>query len=350
MDERKTYRSSPIIFLQAFIIGIFSGFFLRMPYRLITRNVFYLPYKWEIPLCTAVGLIFGGVFLLCTYTAVYIGGNEVTIVKRFRKHTYPIDAHLSIGEKNINVKGISFEKRWLIIRSQINNCKPKKYRLNAFSDAVCEKIINQLNLLHWQDTPLTVKNIIAESSWDGDEHFELDAEQIIKREWKSIRNNSLMWIGLTAVMAVLVMLLKLGEHDTYRYGQRWYKSIAYLLVSFVLVLEIPFEVIRTKRNAKRCLYELSFKGDHLMINDDHYMIPDIQLLTVTHESIESRSLYPVQRYITIRDHDGIHKYWVGSESSILREDYRSVVGILVSAFVNYPEKIKHITKRSLWNK
>ncbi|MCM1226073.1 MAG: hypothetical protein NC320_01450 [Clostridium sp.] len=344
MDERKTYRSSPIIFLKAFIAGLIFGFFLRIPYRIVTRNVFYLPYKWEIPLCTVLGLILGAVFLLCTYTSVYIDDREVTVKKHFRKYTYSIEAHLSIGEKNINIQGVSLERRWLIIKPLSKEKKSSyRHRLNSFTDSACENIINQLNLYHWQDMSAEVKNVITENSWYGGEHFEFDAKNIIKREWKNVRTNSLMVLGITAAILIAV-------YFSNKYDVRVYKYVAYAIAAVVCLINIPFEIIRTKRNAERCLYELSFKGDHLMINDDHYMIPDIQLLTVTHKNIKSNSLYPVQRYIVVKDSNRTHKYWAGSESSVSDTDYGRAVSILVSAFVNYPEKIKHIIKRPLLSK
>lgn len=327
------------------VVGLFSGLFLRMPYRFVTRNFFYIPYRWEIQVCSVIGLLIGLIFLFCAYTSVYIDENEVTVLKRFQRHTYPIDVHLSIGEKNINIKGVSLEKRWLIIKPLLNKSEStKKYRLNAFSDSTCEKLINHMNLLHCHNMPITIKNIVTESSWEGSEYFELDTKRIIRREWESIRTNSLLFLAVFTVVLIIV-------YFSNRYDRQIYKYIVYIIGLLACLIKIPFEIVKTKRNAKRSLNKISFKGDHLMINDDHYMIPDIRLLTATHKNIKSRSLYPVQRYIILKNYDGVrHKYWCGSEYSISAADYGDLVRILVDAFLNCPEKLKLLTKRSFWSK
>lgn len=344
MAARTTYRSSPRIFLRSLIAGQFCGFFLRMPYRLITRNVFYLPYDWEIPISFVFGLIIGAVFLFCNYTTVYVEDLNVVVVKRLKKHIHPVSIGFSIGEHHFTANGVSFEKRWLIIKQLAGNDKKAvKYRLYLFTDSACERLINQIQLLSRQKMPELVREIITDASWEGHEHTRLDTGEIIRREWKSIRTNSQIFAALVPAFAVYYIWSR---------DRVWsdFKFIICVFILYFCLTYILFEVLRTRKNSQRCLREISFKGDHLMINDDHYILPDIKLITVTDPNLKSRSLYSVQRYITIRNYDGMHKYWCGSEASISNEDYSEVMRILVNATVNYPDKLKHIIKRSFWTK
>lgn len=343
--QKKCYRSSSLILLLEFLaVSFFSGFLLRLPYRLIMRYVFriYLVRirSSEILVCHLLGVLIGIVFVMLRYTSVCIDGRNLTVRQKFRKHSFLVSIKSTLETRPIKNGYFSGELRWLSVKSVWEDC-PHRFRLYAFSGGTAQKLVNCLAEISLSDMPGMIKSDIVQHSWEGEEKFTIDSKGVIRREWKNVRINSLIWVGVTTIFALILFLS----------GDIIYnlKSIAVLAAAVVCVLNILFQFAKTKSNTKRCISEISFMGDHLMIDGDHYMIPDIIKLNITHDKVKSRSLYPVQRYITIRTADGKHKYWAGSEESIAAFDYSNVIRILVLAFVNYPEKIKYVTKGTFWN-
>lgn len=344
--HKKCYRSSPLILLPEFLaVAFLSGFILRLPYRLIIHYVsgIYIVrvQATEMLICHVTGLIIGIVFVMLRYTSVSIDGRNLTIRQRFRKHSFWVSIKFRLEKRPIKSSFFSGELRWLSVMD-VREDSPHRFRLYAFSSGTAQKLLNHLAENCTRDMPSVIKSEIVQQSWESQNNFIIDRENVVRNEWKNVRVNSLIWIGITALFA-LILVFSGDESD-------WnLKNIAVLAAAVICVLNIPFEIVRTKRNTRKCISEISFVGDHLMIDSDHYMIPDIIKLTVTHANVKSRSLYPVQRYIIIKSTDGTHKYWAGSEESISALDYSRIVRVLVLAFVNCPEKIKYVTKGTFWN-
>lgn len=344
--QKRYYRSSLLILLPEFIaVAFLSGFFLRLPYRLIAHFVFGIYIvrmrAAEIPVCHLIGLAIGIVFVMLRYTSICIEGRKLTIRQRFRKHSFWVSIQFKLEKRPIKSSFFSGELRWLSVKD-VREDSQHRFRLYAFSGGTAQNLLNNLVEVCAKDTPSTIKSDIVQQSWEGNDRINIDSESIVRNEWKNVRLNSLIWIGITALFALILILS--GDENSWNI-----KNIALLAASIICVLNIPFEFLRTKGNIRKRISEISFMGDHLTIDGDHYMIPDIVQLTVTHASVKSRSLYPVQRYIIIKSVDGTHKYWAGSEESISALDYNNIIRILMLAFINCPEKIRYVTKGTFWN-
>lgn len=311
--------------------------FVRFPFHFLyeTRKIYFL--------CVAVGVIAAAVIQLFRFTSVSVLKDEVLIKRLGRKKVYGL-ASATFHAKTESRRGLfsvhTFYRRYLIVDFKHGNMAT--VRLYGFTASslygLAENIHeNQIELI---DSPSKEKMI--RNTWDEKLRFEVPVSEIIRLEWKSVRFISLIFVGLMAAVTVILFLTDNNSYNTI-------KSWAFALILIVCILEIPFEIFRTVKNSKRCPQYIELVGEHLMIGENHFMVTDVEKVTITSPDRKSNSIYPVQRYIIINTDTQKYKFWLGSESSMDVETYRIICGYFRYAFIEYPSKLKISAKWSWLN-
>ena len=216
-------------------------------------------------------------------------------------------------------------------------------RLYGFSANELYGLIDEIHKTQIESIDSKEKEKIIRDSWDSSMKLELPVVKIIRLEWKGVRFNSLIFIVLNAFLVILFMIFENDANSSI-------KLLITMTSSAICVIEIPFEIFRTKKNIKHCPDHVEFVGEHLIIGERHFMISDIEKVTITSMDRKSSSIYPVQRYMIIKTDTKKYKFWLGSENSGINEEYRIISNIIRCAFINNPEKVNFNGKYSLLNK
>lgn len=90
------------------------------------------------------------------------------------------------------------------------------------------------------------------------------------------------------------------------------------------VLSIPVELIRLFRNAKRCPLKLHFSNKEIIFDETSIAVTDIKKVTATHKNAVSKSIYPKNRYVTIKTTNRKYVLWFGTEPGLSYQDYEAI--------------------------
>ena len=111
----------------------------------------------------------------------------------------------------------------------------------------------------------------------------------------------------------------------------------------------PKQLIAKEKNTVRkigliflgriCARRILIGGEFIQIGEDTYTYTGIESIRLTSPRKESDSIFPVQRYLTVRAGGKKHKYWLGSQSSF--GDYEKLCQELEQAMVFYPMKLEY---------
>ena len=111
----------------------------------------------------------------------------------------------------------------------------------------------------------------------------------------------------------------------------------------------PKQLIAKEKNTVRkigliflgriCARRILIGGEFIQIGEDTYTYTGIESIRLTSPRKESDSIFPVQRYLTVRTCGKKHKYWLGSQSSF--GDYEKLCQELEQAMVFYPMKLEY---------
>lgn len=107
-------------------------------------------------------------------------------------------------------------------------------------------LYNLIDKIHRHETEAISDERKAEvirDSWENEKRFDIPVESIVRSEWKKVRIIIAVWIGLAVLLTVLLIF---NDNDAYQ----TFEILFMVLVSFLCVMEIPYELIRTiKKNA-----------------------------------------------------------------------------------------------------
>ena len=111
----------------------------------------------------------------------------------------------------------------------------------------------------------------------------------------------------------------------------------------------PKQLIAKEKNTVRkigliflgriCARRILIGGEFIQIGEDTYTYTGTESIRLTSPRKESDSIFPVQRYLTVRAGGKKHKYWLGSQSSF--GDYEKLCQELEQAMVFYPMKLEY---------
>lgn len=345
-DNKKIFHSNVgKIILDFLLVTLAVTIFLMCGLQIIesynaTRYTFF--HSDNYFLCLPLGAIAAVIIQFFRFTVVSVSEEKVIVKRSLKKQVFMLDLY-SFTEKTEYKKYGAFtvNKRYLIAKENDENVVI--IRLYGFSAYGLYGVINEINRIETEQLDKETKDDIIRSSWENNQRFDLSPNSIISLEWKSTRFISFIFIAVTAVLVILLLFFGNG-------GYRDIKSLVIIVASFICIMEIPFEVIRTVKNSKRCPEYVEFIGEHLMIGEQHFIISDIEKITLTSADRKSSSVYPVQRYMVIKTYEGKYKFWLGSESSMSVKTYKKLCDFIWHAFVKYPTKLKFNGKHSLLNK
>lgn len=230
-------------------------------------------------------------------------------------------------------------KRCLILKDTAG--KIIKIRLYSFTSGSLYDLIDEIHKRETEAISDERKAEVIRDSWDNERRFNVSSEDIIRSEWKKVGIIIAVWVSLAVCLTILLIFT---DNDSYK----TFELIFMVIVSLICVLEIPYELIRTVKNVKRCPEYVEFKGEHFMVGEDHFIVSDIKKLTMTSADRKSGSIYPVQRYIIVTCTEK-YKYWLGSEASMSVKEYKRLCAFIRQAFINYPDKLEFKGERSWLN-
>ena len=215
-------------------------------------------------------------------------------------------------------------KRCLILKDTAG--KIIKIRLYSFTSGSLYDLIDEIHKRETEAISDERKAEVIRDSWDNERRFNVSSEDIIRSEWKKVGIIIAVWVSLAVCLTILLIFT---DNDSYK----TFELIFMVIVSLICVLEIPYELIRTVKNVKRCPEYVEFKGEHFMVGEDHFIVSDIKKLTMTSADRKSGSIYPVQRYIIVTCTEK-YKYWLGSEASMSVKEYKRLCAFIRQAFIN----------------
>lgn len=310
--------------------------FVKFPFYFLyeTRKIYFL--------CIAAGITAAAVIQLFRFTSVSVLKDRVIVKRLFSKKVYELNVNY-FHEKTESVRGLlsvhTFYRRYLIIKDRHENMAA--IRLYSFSAPGLYNLADNIHKNQVELIDSQTKEKMIRDTWDEKLRFEIPVSEIIRLEWKSVRFISLIFVGLTAALTVILLF------TVSSYSKIKFFSLA--LVALVCVLEIPFEIFRTVNNSKRCPEWIELIGEHLMIGENHFTVSEVEKVTMTSLDCKSSSIYPVQRYMIIKTYDKKYKFWLGSESSMDKETYNIICGYIRYAFIEHPAKLKFNGKHSWLN-
>ncbi len=338
-NKRKIFHSNiGIVILDGLIISLIITFLIVLVYEFAAYNIIVYTFysRKEIYF---IGLGFGIAISLSIqifrFTTVYIEQGKVfkyVVIKRlFKKQFYGLfENYFSERTHYRKRNAFTINKRYIIIMNR--NKKYDVKRLYGFSAKAFYDLINEIHKDQIEQIPREYKDKMIQDSLKNSSKLELPVENIIRLEWESVRLNSLIFIGLTLAIGIIVFVLK-DEYANVKY-------LALFIASALCVIEIPLEIIKTKMNIKRCPDFIEVAGEHLIIGEQYFVVSDIEQITITSLDRKSSSIYPVQRYITIKTEAQKYKFWLGSENSGINDEYKIIYGLMRCAFINDPSKLK----------
>lgn len=346
---RKFYGNIGKIAVGLFITAILTGLIFWLIIDIILNFTNFIPFfifdGMKIPICFIAGFLIAAVIQILRFTIVTISSDTVCIKRLLKKYTFEIEKCYFFEKTEYKKHSISMlvftrNKRYLILKDSVGNIR--KIRLYSFSASGLYKLIDEIHKCETEAISNERKERVIRESWDNERRFDISVKSIVQCEWKKVRIIVSIWIVITVLLTILLVLT---DNDAYH----TLELVLMVLASFICVLEVPYELIRTVKNAKRCPEYVAFKGEHFMIADDHFIVSDVESLTMTSVDRKSNSIYPVQRYMIIKTDMAKYKYWLGSEASITLKEYKRICAFIRQAFINYPEKLEFKGKRSWLN-
>lgn len=344
-NNKKVFRSNiGIIIFDGLITVIAITVLLVLVYEFAAYNfiVYILYNRREVYfICLAVGVLISIIIQLFRFTRVSIekkGFFKYVVIKRlFKKQYYGLfENYFSERTHSAKHNAFTINKRYIIIMNR--NKKHDVKRLYGFSAKAFYELINEIHNAQIEQIPGKYKDDMIQDSSKSSSKLELPVENIIRLEWKSVRFNSFIFIAATLAIGIIVFFLG-DEYANVKY-------LALLIASVLCVMEIPIEIIKTKMNIKRCPEFIEAAGEHLIIGEHYFVVSDIEKITLTSLDCKSSSIYPVQRYMTIKTDAQKYKFWLGSENSGINDEYKIIYGFIRCAFINEPSKFEVSGKRS----
>ncbi|MDE6103609.1 MAG: hypothetical protein K2F60_03685 [Oscillospiraceae bacterium] len=346
---RKFYGNIGKITVGLPVTGVLTGLALWLIIDILSDFTNFIPLfiidSMKIPVCLTAGFLMAVVIQVFRCTVVTVSSDTVCIKRLLKKYTFEIDKCYFFEETEYKKHSISMlvftrYKRFLILKDAVG--KVRRIRLYSFSATGLYSLIDEIHKHETEAISDERKAKVIRDSWDNERRLDISVKSIVRCEWKKVWIIVSVWIGITILLTVLLVLT---DNDAYH----TFELVLMILVSFICVLEIPYELIRTVKNARRCPEYVQFKGEHFMVADDHFIVSDIENLTMTSVDRKSNSIYPVQRYMIIKTDMGKYKYWIGSEASMTVREYKRICAFIRQAFINYPDKLEFKGKRSWLN-
>lgn len=347
-NTRKFYASIGKIILGVLVTAILVGLIFWLFIDILsdfTNFISFFIYRLKIPICFFTGFLIAVIVQILRFTIVTVSDEKVCVKRLLKKYTLELEKYYFYEKTEYKKHSISMlvftrNKRYLILKDSVG--KIRKIRLYSFSASGLYKLIDEIHKCETEAISNERKERVIRDSWENEKRFDIPVESIVRIEWKKVRIIISVWIGLAVLLTVLLIFT---DNDSYQ----TFELMGMVLVSFICVLEIPYELIRTIKNAKRCPEFIEFKGEHLMIGEDHFIVSDIEKLTMTSVDRKSNSIYPVQRYMIIKTDMAKYKYWFGSEASMSVKEYNMICSFIRQAFIKYPYKLEFKGKRSWLN-
>lgn len=348
-NTRKFYGNIGKITLGLLVTAILTGLFFWLIIDIISDFTNFIPLfvfdRMKIPVCFTAGFLISAVIQFFRFTVVTVSSDTVCIKRLLKKYTFEIEKCYFFEKTEYKKHSISMlvftrNKRYLILKDSVG--KVRKIRLYSFSASGLYRLIDEIHKCETEAISNERKERVIRESWDSERRWDISVKSIVKCEWKKVWIIVSVWIGITVLLTILLILT---DNDAYH----TLELVLMVFAAFICVLEVPYELIRTVKNAKRCPEYLEFKGDHFMVGDDHFIVSDIVSLTMTSVDRKSNSIYPVQRYMIIKTDMAKYKYWFGSEASMTVKDYKKICAFIRQAFINYPHKLEFKGKRSWLN-
>ena len=309
-----------------------------------------LPFAYLVPggeqfFLILVSALISLVVNACRYTVVSVSHDRIEIRRLGRKYDYLLDESEITQESKRSLNTGIFTslsyKHSLVIENKSG--KKESIRLYLFSIRKLDALINHISSLQLErNNELAAKDRTFREMFYAEGSYHLNRDDIIQKEWKSVKKISLIWVVLTAIL----LLASLSGYEGYYSVLQTYAAF---VAGLICVAYIPFSIFRTKRDAKSCPLQISFMGEHLEIDSDHYTMSGISRISITSAKLSTNSVYPVQRYLTVESYDGKHRYWLGSQSSIAMSEYLKLFELVNEAFLNRQDKLRIVNKRSFWN-
>lgn len=339
-NDKKVFRSNiGNVILSCLIRAIVIEFALMLLYDFVDTLLYNIPlFLFEttaMTACMAVGLAVSVIVSVFRFTTVEVSENEVVVKQGFKKRVFELYRYIFIEKTeykkyNGSAKAFVENKRYLIAKDNDENVV--RIRLYEFSANGLYNMVDEINRIETESLDSEIKEDIIRESWENEQRFDLSPEEIISFEWKIVRFHCLIFIGLAVFFVIAVML---AGDDISTKPKLW----AILIAVTLCIMGLPFEIIRTLKNSKKCPEFIAYRGEHLLIGEYHFNISDIEKITLTSADRKSNSVYHVQRYMIIKTDIQKYKFWLGSEASITLREYKKLCDFIWYAFVNCPSKL-----------
>lgn len=346
---RKFYGNIGKIIVGLLVTAVLSGLIFWLIIDIILNFTNLIPFfifdRMKIPICFIAGFLIAAVVQVFRFTVVTVSSDTVCIKRLLKKYTFEIEKCYFFEKTDYNKHSISMlvftrNKRYLILEDTAG--KTFKIRLYSFTSNSLYNLIDEIHKRKTEAVSAERKSEVIRDSWYNERRFIISSKNIIRSEWKKVGIIIAVWIGLAVLLTFLFIFT---DNDSYK----TFELIFMILASLICVLEIPYELIRTARNAKRCPDFIEFKGEHFMVGNKHFIVSDIDSLAMTSPDRKSSSIYPVQRYMIIVSHTEKYKYWLGSEASMPVTEYKKICAFIRQAFIYYPAKLEFKGKHSWLN-
>ncbi|MGN0495709.1 MAG: hypothetical protein ACI4GW_05745 [Lachnospiraceae bacterium] len=111
-----------------------------------------------------------------------------------------------------------------------------------------------------------------------------------------------------------------------------------VMISTIIVIEIlniPVELIRLYRKAKKCPSKISLNSRGMMFDETYIATTDIKKVTLTHKNAVIKSIYPKNRFIKIKTNGKKYVIWLGTESGFSYQEYAEIADSITNFCITH---------------
>ncbi len=148
-----------------------------------------------------------------------------------------------------------------------------------------------------------------------------DANMIIipKKELVSVER---IRIGKMAIIFFILLLLLLFSLNFFEIGL---VMLFVIILVIAEVLSIPVQLLRLHLYSKKCPLEMQLNESEIRMDNLSIPLEEIQGMVITHRNAAGKSIYPINRIMTIKTAKKKYKYWLGTESGLPYREYEKIV-------------------------
>lgn len=293
--------------------------------------------RW--PTALVSGWILSLVCAACCFCSLTKDGETITFYTLWKRRIIPPQCQITQSRQTrVSLDwGIKLVLRRYYLHLSMPDQPTRRYRLFAFNDQAYLRLEQWLRHRAAEEIPLYDRVAQNYQTQEDAVLVSLPVAAICADERKVCLRNTLLLLGL--LLLTLALYLGTNMQNKLLIGGLCVACACLLLISPVLFVQLG-------KNKTRCPAQICLQGNFIRIDRQHFSLASIVRVELTAPACRSHSMYPVQRFLTIIDETGRHRFWLGSEGCCFAPDYPALCDAVEAALLLYPQKLRYVNTTS----